>query len=90
MRTAVVRTGDPEAVALGTPARLEGRREVAAFFDGAARAALPVLVGESPGAAWSHRGEARVAPPPCRGAPRRRADPAVLAAVVPRRDDAPR
>ncbi len=56
----VVVTADPAAVATGTPDRLEGRQAVAAMFDGAARAALPVLVDDRPGAAWYHRGEARV------------------------------
>ena len=56
----VVVTGDEPAVALGTPARIEGRDEVAAFFDGAAASALPVLVEGRPGAAWFDRGTARV------------------------------
>jgi len=56
----VVVTADAAAVATGTPERLEGRRPVAMMFDGAAKAALPVLVGDRPGAAWYHRGEARV------------------------------
>ncbi|WP_201931845.1 sigma-70 family RNA polymerase sigma factor [Nocardioides donggukensis] len=53
-------TADEAALRAGTPARIEGRGEVAAFFDGSARAALPVLVDERPGAAWFHRGEAKV------------------------------
>ncbi len=57
----VVVTGDAAAVAMGTPERLSGRVEVAHFFDGAAKAALPVFVERRPGAAWVHRGEARVA-----------------------------
>lgn len=57
----VVVTGDAAAVELGTPARIAGRQEVAQFFDGAAKAALPVFVGGRPGAAWVHRGETRVA-----------------------------
>jgi hypothetical protein len=56
----VVVSGDEAAVALGTPRRIEGRGEVAAFFDGAAAAALPVFVGERPGAAWFDRGTPRV------------------------------
>ncbi|ANH39234.1 ECF RNA polymerase sigma factor SigJ [Nocardioides dokdonensis FR1436] len=52
--------GDDAAVGLGTPARITGRREVASFFDGAARAALPVVVDGRPGAAWYDRGVARV------------------------------
>lgn len=45
---------------VGTPRQIEGRDEVAVFFNGSARAALPVLVDDRPGAAWFHRGEARV------------------------------
>jgi RNA polymerase sigma-70 factor (ECF subfamily) len=57
----VVVTGDAAAVAMGTPERIAGQHEVAQFFNGAAKAALPVFVGDRPGAAWTHRGEARVA-----------------------------
>ncbi len=53
-------TADAAAMLVGTPERIEGREEVAAFFNGSARAALPVYVGDTPGAAWFHRGEARV------------------------------
>jgi RNA polymerase sigma-70 factor (ECF subfamily) len=53
--------GDEAAVLAGTPARIEGRDEVASFFNGSAAAALPVPVGDRPGSAWFHRGEARVA-----------------------------
>ncbi|MEO7422247.1 MAG: sigma-70 family RNA polymerase sigma factor [Ornithinibacter sp.] len=53
-------TADPAAVASGTPERLAGQRAIATMFDGAAKAAFPVLIGERPGAAWYHRGEARV------------------------------
>ena len=79
-------TGDAAAVALGTPTRLDGRRRVAEMFDGAASAALPVLVADRPGAAWYHRGAARVAFDFTveKGLVRRidfRADPDVLAAV---------
>lgn len=51
---------DRDAVALGTPAGIVGRQEVATFFNGAAKAALPVFVEGRPGAAWFDRGEARV------------------------------
>jgi RNA polymerase sigma-70 factor (ECF subfamily) len=51
---------DEAAVLLGTPARIDGRAEVAAFFDGSAAAALPVLLGARPAAAWFHRGRAMV------------------------------
>ncbi|WP_148614184.1 sigma-70 family RNA polymerase sigma factor [Nocardioides rubriscoriae] len=53
-------TADDAAVLLGTPASIEGREEVATFFDGSARAALPVLVGGRPAAAWFHLGAAKV------------------------------
>jgi RNA polymerase sigma-70 factor (ECF subfamily) len=42
-------------VAAGTPERIAGRREVAAFFDGAAQTAVPVFVEGRPGAGWLHR-----------------------------------
>ncbi len=54
-------TADDAAVLVGTPQRIAGRDEVATFFDGSARAALPVLVDDRPGAAWFHLGRARVA-----------------------------
>ena len=56
----VLVSADAAAVALGSPARLAGREAVASFFDGAARAAVPVLLGDQPAAAWGHRGEVRV------------------------------
>ena len=57
----VVVVGDPVAVGIGTPERIEGRDAVAEFFNGAAAAALPVFVDDRPGAAWFDRGAARVA-----------------------------
>ncbi|WP_435201728.1 sigma-70 family RNA polymerase sigma factor [Janibacter sp. GS2] len=54
-------TADAAAVGMGTPERIDGRREVAEFFNGSAHAALPVYIGERPGAAWFHRGDAKVA-----------------------------
>ncbi|PPB48412.1 RNA polymerase subunit sigma-70 [Arthrobacter pityocampae] len=57
----VVVLADADAIAAGTPARLEGRNAVAAMFDGAATTAFPVFVDGRPGAAWFHRGAARVA-----------------------------
>ncbi|WEV77519.1 sigma-70 family RNA polymerase sigma factor [Janibacter cremeus] len=51
---------DAAAITLGSPERIDGRREVAEFFNGSAHAALPVLVGDRPGAAWFHRGAAKV------------------------------
>jgi len=54
-------TADVDAVLVGTPSRIEGRREVAVFFNGSAQAAHPVFVGDRPGAAWFHLGAAKVA-----------------------------
>ncbi len=53
-------TADDAAILAGTPERVEGRRGVARFLDGSAQATLPVLLGDRPGAAWFHRGTARV------------------------------
>jgi RNA polymerase sigma factor (sigma-70 family) len=54
-------SADADAVAVGTPARIDGRLEVATFFNGAAQAALPVFLDDCPAAAWFHRGQAKVA-----------------------------
>ena len=51
---------DDAALLVGTPRQIEGRDEVATFFNGSAKAALPVLVGDRPGAAWFHLGAAKV------------------------------
>jgi len=86
---------DEAAIRAGTPASIEGRDEVAAFFNGSAHAALPVFVGDHPASAWFHRGraavvfdftvaEGRVA------AITFRADPAVLDRVVRRDGGTPR
>ena len=53
-------TADDAAVLVGTPGQIEGRDEVAAFFNGSAKAALPVFVGDRPAAAWFHLGAAKV------------------------------
>ena len=53
-------TADDAAVLVGTPQQIEGRDEVAAFFNGSAHSALPVFVGERPASAWFHLGEAKV------------------------------
>jgi len=53
-------TADDAAVLTGTPQQIRGRAEVAAFFNGSAQSALPVFVGDRPGAAWFHVGSARV------------------------------
>jgi len=57
----VVVAGDEAAIAAGTTTRIEGRRAVAAMFNGAAKAALPVFIDGRAGAAWFHRGSPRVA-----------------------------
>ncbi len=90
----VLVTADPEAVATGTPERIEGREAVAAMFDGGAAAAFPTLVDDRPGAAWYHRGRAMVLfdftveHGHVTGIVFR-ADPGVLARVVRRADDGP-
>lgn len=87
-------TADDAAVLAGTPVRIDGRHEIATMFNGAAKAALPVLIENRPGAAWFHRGEPRVAFDftVIDGAVQRiefRAEPSVLAALVRRRDAHP-
>lgn len=87
-------TADEAAVLAGTPVRIDGRHEIATMFNGAAKAAVPVLIENRPGAAWFHRGEPRVAFDftVIDGAVRRiefRAEPSVLAAVVRRRNAHP-
>ncbi|WP_244255951.1 sigma factor [Rathayibacter sp. VKM Ac-2760] len=52
---------DADALAAGTPEKIDGREAVAAFFDGSAHAALAAVVDGRPGAAWFHRGAPRVA-----------------------------
>ena len=49
-----------DAILVGTPARIEGRDEVATFFNGSAQSALPVFVGDRPSSAWFHRSAAKV------------------------------
>ena len=51
---------DDAAVLVGTPQQIEGRDEMAKFFNGSAKAAFPVFVGDRPGAAWFQLGEAKV------------------------------
>lgn len=87
--------GDPDAVATGTPQRIEGRDAVAGMLNGAAKSALPVFVDDRPGAAWFLRGTPRVAFDftVVDGRVQRidlRADPDVLARLRRRRDGAPR
>lgn len=53
-------SADDAAILAGTPREIAGRDEVAAFFNGSAQAALPVFVGDRPGTAWFHLGEAKV------------------------------
>lgn len=52
---------DTDALAAGTPERIDGREAVAAFFDGSAHAALAAVVDGRPGAAGFHRGAPQVA-----------------------------
>ncbi len=88
----VTLTADESAVLLGTPERIDGRKGVATFFNGSARAALPVYVDDRPAAAWFHRGEARVlfditVVDGLVGSITFRADPEVLARVTRRRGE---
>ena len=53
-------TADEAAVLVGTPPRIEGRIDVATFFNGSAQAAFPVFVDDKPGSAWFHLGAAKV------------------------------
>ena len=53
-------TADADAMRAGTPDRMDGSDTVATFFNGAARAALPVMSDDRPGAAWFHQGRAMV------------------------------
>ncbi len=53
-------TADAAAILAGTPERIDGRDQVATFFNGSAQSALPVFVGARPAAAWFHRGQAKV------------------------------
>ncbi len=90
----IVVTADATAVAMGTPTVIAGRKEVAQFFNGAAKAALPFFVQGRPGAAWVHRGEAKVAFDftVVDGAVSRiefRAEPAVLACIRTRKGEGP-
>jgi RNA polymerase sigma factor (sigma-70 family) len=54
-------SADAAAATLGTPSHMQGRDEVANFFNGAAAAAFPVFVEDRPGSAWINRGEVKVA-----------------------------
>jgi RNA polymerase sigma factor (sigma-70 family) len=53
-------TADDAAVLVGTPTRMDGRDEIATFFNGSATSALAVFVGDRPGTAWYHLGAAKV------------------------------
>jgi RNA polymerase sigma factor (sigma-70 family) len=74
-------TADDAAVLLGTPSQIQGRQEVAAFFNGSAAAALPVFIGDRPGSAWFHLGAPKVTFD-CVDAVTFRAAPDVLKQVV--------
>jgi RNA polymerase sigma-70 factor (ECF subfamily) len=51
---------DEAAILAGTPASIQGRDEVATFFNGSAQTALAVFVGDRPASAWYLKGEAKV------------------------------
>jgi RNA polymerase sigma-70 factor (ECF subfamily) len=51
---------DEAAILVGTPASIQGRDEVATFFNGSAQTALAVFVGDRPASAWFLKGEAKV------------------------------
>lgn len=53
-------SADSGAIATGTPERIDGRRNIAEFFNGGAHAALAVFVDNRPAFAWFHRGQAMV------------------------------
>lgn len=53
-------TADDAAILIGTPRQIEGRHEVATFFNGSAQAALPVYLDDRPSSAWFHLGAAKV------------------------------
>ena len=53
-------TADAAAILAGTPQQLDGRHNVATFFDGSAQATLPVFIDERPASAWFQRGKATV------------------------------
>jgi len=56
----VVLWADPVAARMGAPGDVRGARAVAEFFDGAARAARPVLIDGAAGAVWAPGGTPRV------------------------------
>ncbi|MFT4188345.1 MAG: sigma-70 family RNA polymerase sigma factor [Aeromicrobium sp.] len=51
---------DADALAMGTPERIDGSRAVAEFFNGSAHAALAAAIGDRPVAAWYDRGRPMV------------------------------
>lgn len=53
-------TADDAAILVGTPQHIEGRDEIATFFNGSAHAALPVFVADRPATAWFNLGAAKV------------------------------
>jgi len=85
---------DAAAVAAGTPERIDGRDELATFFNGSAQAALAAFVDDRPAAAYYNRGQALVLFDftVVDGLVQQitfRAEPDTLARVVRRRDDQP-
>jgi RNA polymerase sigma-70 factor (ECF subfamily) len=53
-------TADDAAILIGTPQQIQGRDEVATFFNGSAQTAFPVFLGDRPASAWFHLGVAKV------------------------------
>ena len=53
-------SADEAAILMGTPREIVGPDEVATFFNGSAQATLAVFLGDRPGSAYFHRGEAKV------------------------------
>ena len=53
-------TADDAAILMGTPQQIQGRDEVATFFNGSAQTAFPVFLGDRPASAWFHLGVAKV------------------------------
>jgi RNA polymerase sigma-70 factor (ECF subfamily) len=53
-------TADEAAALVGTPRQIEGREQVASFFNGSAQSAFAVFVDGRPGSAWFLRGAPKV------------------------------
>ncbi len=53
-------TADDAAILIGTPSHIEGREDVAKFFNGSAQATLPVFADGRPSSAWFQQGAPKV------------------------------